>query len=98
MSVRSARPEGARLKPLGAPRGAQVILDEAGAPVAVGVGRRSARPKRIAAVRERWRIDDEWWRRPLSRDYLSVVLEDGRALILYLDRIEGGWWVQGEEG
>jgi hypothetical protein len=98
VSVRAARADGARLKPLGAPRGARVILDEAGAPVAVAAGRRSARAKRITTVRERWRIDDEWWRRPLSRDYLSVVLEDGRALTLYRDRIEGGWWVQGEEG
>jgi hypothetical protein len=92
------RPDGARLKPLGSPRGARVIVDAAGEPVAVVTGRRSARPKRVAAVRERWRIDDEWWRRPLAREYLTVVLEDGRPLTLYLDRIEGGWWVQGEEG
>ena len=51
----------------------------------------------MTAVRERWRIDDEWWRRPLSREYLTVVLEDGRSLTLYLDLVQGEWWVQGEE-
>ncbi len=87
-----------RLKPLGSPRGARVVLGQAGEPVAVVAGRRSARPQPVAAVRERWRIDDEWWRRPLSREYMTVVLEDGRSLTLYHDRTVGGWWVQGEEG
>ena len=79
-----------------------MIVDEAGEPVAVVAARaargRSARPKRVAAVRERWRIDDEWWRSPLARDYVTVVLQDGRPLTLYHDLVEGGWWVQGEEG
>ncbi|MSR35208.1 MAG: hypothetical protein EXR95_01005 [Gemmatimonadetes bacterium] len=75
-----------------------MIVDESGAPVAVTAGKRRAPPRRVAAVRERWRIDDEWWRRPLAREYLSVVLDDGRPLTLYLDCVEGGWWVQGEEG
>ena len=86
-----------RLKPLGSPRGVRVRVDAGGEPVAVIAGR-LALTKRVAAVRERWRIDDEWWRLPLSREYLTVVLEDGRPLTLYHDRIEGGWWVQGEEG
>jgi hypothetical protein len=87
-----------RLKPLGAPREARVVVDDAGAPVAVVVGKRHARARRVEAIRERWRIDDEWWRRPLAREYATVVLEDGRSLTLYLDLTQGGWWVQGEEG
>lgn len=77
-----------------------MLVDEAGAPIAVVVAKRrgaAPRPLRVTAIRERWRIDDEWWRHPLSRDYASVVLEDGRSMVLYLDRVEGGWWVQGEE-
>jgi hypothetical protein len=96
MSARP-RPDGQRLRPLGSPKpAARVLVDAAGEPVAVAAGR-SARPKPVAAVRERWRIDDEWWRRPISREYLTVVLEDGRPLTLYHDCVEGGWWVQGEE-
>ena len=75
-----------------------MVVDGAGVPMAVVVGKRHPRPMRVTAIRERWRIDDEWWRHPLSREYATVVLEDGRSLTLYLDLVEGGWWVQGEEG
>ena len=95
--MRETRSQEARLKPLGAPRAVQVVEDAAGAPAAVTVGKRRARAKRVMAVRERWRIDDEWWRHPLSREYLTMVLEDGRFLTLYLDLVQGGWWAQGEE-
>jgi hypothetical protein len=56
--------------------------------------RGSSRSGRVAAIREIWRIDDEWWRRPISRLYHEVVLENGRVLVLYLDLVEGGWWIQ----
>ena len=95
--MRETRSQEAWLKPLGSPRNAQVVVDAAGAPVAVTVGKRRAHAKRVTAVRERWRIDDEWWRHQLSREYLTVVLEDGRSLTLYMDLVRGGWWIQGEE-
>jgi hypothetical protein len=96
-TVRRVRSKAAapRLRPLGAPRAAQVVVDANGTPTAVVVGKRS---RGVCAVRERWRIDDEWWRRPLARDYVTVILQDGRPLTLYHDLVEGGWWVQGEEG
>ena len=51
---------------------------------------------RVVAVRERWRIDDEWWRDPISREYYALVLEDGRPVILFRDLVaEGG---TGSEG
>ena len=45
-------------------------------------------------MRERWRIDDEWWRKPISREYIAVVLDDGRALTLYHDLVDGSWYTQ----
>ena len=77
--MRETRSQETRLKPLGSPRNAQVVVDAAGAPVAVTVGKRRAHAKRVTAVRERWRIDDEWWRHQISREYLTVVL-GGRSL------------------
>ncbi len=56
--------------------------------------RGSERIGKVMAIRETWRIDDEWWRRPISRLYYEVVLENGRILTLYLDLIEGEWWKQ----
>lgn len=82
----------ARLRPLAEPAPADVRTDAHGLPVAVRAGRRV---RRVEAVREVWRIDDEWWRRPMAREYVAVVLEDGRSLTLYRDLVEGGWWVQG---
>lgn len=49
---------------------------------------------RVLAIREMWRIDDEWWRRPLSRLYYALTLENGRAVTLYRDLAEDRWYVQ----
>ncbi|MBI2913698.1 MAG: hypothetical protein HYY03_07235 [Chloroflexi bacterium] len=66
--------------------------DSDGRPAAVWLsGRRLA----VAAVLERWRIDDEWWRqRPVSRMYYSLLLEDGRTVTVYRDVMRGQWYVQ----
>jgi len=46
----------------------------------------------VEAVLEVWRIDDEWWRkRPVSRLYFSLLLEDGRAVTVYQDLIGLRW-------
>lgn len=63
-----------------------------GTPVAV---RRQRRWVGVAAERERWRIDDEWWRRPVSRMYHVVALDDGTLLTLYRDETDGRWYRQG---
>ena len=50
----------------------------------------------VAAVQDRLRIDDEWWReRPVSRLYCQVQLERGRVLTLYHDLIGDSWWERG---
>lgn len=49
--------------------------------------------RRVVAVVERWRLDDEWWREPeIARDYFTVVLDDGRYLTLFHDRLADRWW------
>jgi hypothetical protein len=50
--------------------------------------------KRVEAIRESWRVEDEWWRQPISRRYVEVVLEGGGRMVLYEDLITGEWWVQ----
>lgn len=81
-----------QLRPLGQPRAVQVRTDERGDPEFVRLPGKTAR--KVAAIRERWRIDDEWWRSPISREYRSVVLDDGRVLMLYHDLVTGAWYVQ----
>lgn len=80
------------LKPLGRPKTVTVRTDEGGEPVFVRLPGKPAR--RVAVVRERWRIDDEWWRQTISRDYRTVVLDDGAVITLYRDLLDGGWYAQ----
>ncbi len=81
-----------RLKPLGKPRRVQVVTDPSGAPLRVSPGRSW---RSVLSIRERWRIDDEWWRRPLSREYFEVVLQDGRVVELYRDLEQDTWHAHG---
>jgi hypothetical protein len=50
--------------------------------------------KAIEAIIEVWRIDDEWWRQPISRRYVEVVLEGGRHVVLYEELNTGNWFMQ----
>ena len=62
-----------------------------GLPLAVRAPRRQA----VKNVEDRWRIDDEWWRRePVSRLYYEVLLVSGQRLVLYKDLVTGGWYRQ----
>lgn len=85
-------PHRPRLKPLGRPRAVVVRTDDGGEPTHVRQRGKTARS--IAVVRERWRIDDEWWRQAISREYRTVVLDDGTVLTLYHDLVDGSWYVQ----
>lgn len=85
-----------QLRALHQPRTARVWTDEDGWPVRVQILRRGVRARAAHAVhqvRERWRIDDEWWRAPIARMYFDLVLDTGRSLILYFDEHEGAWFV-----
>ncbi|MDH5590860.1 MAG: hypothetical protein OEZ65_06840 [Gemmatimonadota bacterium] len=81
-----------RLRALGRPQPVEVRTDDHGEPCFVRLRGRPAR--RVEAIRERWRIDDEWWREAISREYRAVVLDDGAALTLYEDLLTGSWYVQ----
>ena len=83
---------------LNAPVPIAVRADERGHPLAV---RRPAWPRerRVAAVRDRWRVDDEWWRaEPISRLYHELVLEDGALLTVYRDLVAEAWYEQRDRG
>lgn len=77
-----------RLRPLNQPRPIRVEVDESGEPRVVVLGRERLA---VAAVQDRWRIDDEWWRKEVSRLYFSLLLEDGRVVTVYQDLIGLRW-------
>ena len=80
-----------RLRPLKSPSPVRVRIDDEGLPAEL---HRKGKRLRVLAVRERWRIDDEWWRDPISREYYALVLEDGRPVVLFRDLVAGGWYWQ----
>ncbi len=91
MKRRNSNARSGRLLPLGTPRPLRVRVDARGQPDAVFSGQRW---NRIEATRERWRIDDEWWRDPVSREYHALVLEGGRMMTIYQDLVTRSWHLQ----
>ena len=91
-----------RLRTLNVPQPTAVELDAHGTPVRIGVrsaecGMRSGEVKEmmtVEAVRETWRIDDEWWREPITRTYYEVLLQGGARLVLFVDLVKQEWFVQ----
>lgn len=75
------------------PRQIEVKAGEQGAPSAVQV-RRSW--KRAISIQNAWRLDDEWWRREISRLYFDVELEGGMLLTIFHDLVSGLWYRQGK--
>jgi hypothetical protein len=79
---------------LNAPAPILVDADAAGRPRTVRrPGRQRARG--VGRVRDRWRVDDEWWReRPIARLYYALLLDDGTFLTVYHDLLEDTWFEQ----
>jgi hypothetical protein len=48
----------------------------------------------IETIGEIWLVDDEWWRNPVHRRYIEVVLRGGKHIVLYEDRITNEWFEQ----
>jgi hypothetical protein len=53
--------------------------------------------KRVAAIHDSWRIDDEWWRDEIARRYFVVELEGGRRVTVYHDLVRDAWYAQSYE-
>jgi hypothetical protein len=68
-----------------------VETDDAGTPRAIAW---RGRFRRVVAIHDRWRIDDEWWREEIARLYYDVELEGGRRMTVFRDLVAGGWFLQ----
>lgn len=73
--------------PLNVPRDIRVTADEDGSPVFVWLRNR----RRVARVRNVWRIDDEWWRQEIARRYFELELIDGSVITVFQDLISRNW-------
>ena len=46
---------------------------------------------RVAEVVNTWRVETDWWRTPVGRDYVRCLLDDGECVDLYRDLETGAW-------
>jgi hypothetical protein len=78
-------------RPVNLPEPVRVEEDAAGNPAVVRLPKRQP----VAAVEDRWRLDDEWWRRePVARRYCAVRLASGQRLVIFKDLVTGAWYRQ----
>ena len=61
-----------------------------GLPLAV----KTPRWQTVVAIEERWRIDDEWWREKISRQYFQIELQSGMVLTIFRDLVSDKWYQQ----
>ncbi|MGA3175549.1 MAG: hypothetical protein ABSE25_14160 [Syntrophorhabdales bacterium] len=52
------------------------------------------RPAKVREVLNVWRIDEEWWRRPVSRLYFSLEMANGARVTLFCDLLTSRWYRQ----
>lgn len=81
-----------RVRALNLPSAVEVAVGDDGLPTAIVEGGRTG--DRIAHIVEAWRMDDEWWRQPIHRRYVEVVLERGAHVVLFEDEVTNEWFVQ----
>ncbi len=79
------------VRPLNTPSEVRVAADEYGNPVAVSIRNRQ---KRVARIRNVWRIDDEWWRQEIARRYYDLELSDASVITVFQDLTAGKWYRQ----
>jgi hypothetical protein len=48
----------------------------------------------VAAVCSHWRVEDDWWRQEVARDYYKVRLADGTLCVVFHDRRQNTWHLQ----
>ena len=73
-----------------APEPVEVTVRD-GKPVMVRIKRRRLRVTEVINI---WRIDEEWWRKSISRFYFLLEVEGGMRVTLFHDLENGGWYRQ----
>lgn len=77
------------LRRLGSPGPLTVRTNADGVPQEVTI---DGNRRRVVAVREDWLVQDLWWTdEPIDRRYFELVLDPGRHLVVFLDRIAHRW-------
>jgi hypothetical protein len=48
----------------------------------------------VQGIAKRWRVDVDWWRGRVWREYFKLTTHTGLLVILYRDVLTGRWYLQ----
>lgn len=48
----------------------------------------------VEYIAKQWRIDVDWWRTTVRREYYKLSTTDGLLVIIYHDLLNGQWYLQ----
>lgn len=48
----------------------------------------------VERVARRWRVDVDWWRGRVWREYFKLTTQTGLLVVIYRDFIGDGWYLQ----
>jgi hypothetical protein len=69
----------------------QVEADAAGVPLRL---RMDGADHGEVGICNRWRVDDDWWREPVSRAYFKIVTRSGLLCVVFWDEVRGTWHLE----
>jgi hypothetical protein len=49
---------------------------------------------RVDEITREWRVDIDWWRGRVWRDYFKLSTDTGLLVIIYRDLVSGEWYLQ----
>jgi hypothetical protein len=49
---------------------------------------------RVDEITREWRVDIDWWRGRVWRDYFKVSTDTGLLVIIFQDLVSGEWYLQ----
>lgn len=76
---------------LNMPKEIEVLTNSSGEPAVVI---RNGKRDQVEAILNAWRIDDEWWREKISRQYFQVQLKVGLVMTVFHDLVSEKWYQQ----
>ena len=48
----------------------------------------------VDAVTRRWRVDEDWWRVRIWREYFKLITTTGLLVVIFHDLVTGEWYLQ----
>jgi len=81
---------GDRMRLFAEPLPAKLVWDEGELVALIVAGHRHT----VVEQMRRWRVEADWWKDNVSRDYVTLRTADGLVCDVYGDRRSGAWWLQ----